>query len=180
MIAVDTNILIHAHRFDSFYNAVAFRSVNDLVEGRETWAIPWPCVHEFLAVVTNARTFRPPSTLHHAMEQVEIWLASPGLVLLEETSGHWAALAETLRGGRVTGGLVHDARIAALCLEHGVRELWTADRDFSRFPELVTFNPLEADHVHETSPAYAAAHRARAAGRRRAAAARRLVPASAE
>jgi predicted nucleic acid-binding protein len=42
----------------------------------------------------------------------------------------------------VTGPLVHDARIAALCLSHGIRELWTADRDFSRFPRLKTANPL--------------------------------------
>jgi predicted nucleic acid-binding protein len=40
------------------------------------------------------------------------------------------------------GAQVHDARIAALCLHHGVTELWTADRDFGRFPELRTRNPL--------------------------------------
>jgi predicted nucleic acid-binding protein len=39
---------------------------------------------------------------------------------------------------------VHDARIAALCLQHGVRELWSADRDFNRFPALRTRNPLVA------------------------------------
>jgi predicted nucleic acid-binding protein len=44
--------------------------------------------------------------------------------------------------GRVTGAKVHDARIAALCLSHGVSELWSADRDFSRFPDLKTRNPL--------------------------------------
>lgn len=172
MIALDTNILVHAHRFDSVHNETAYRCVNELVHGHESWAIPWPCIHEFLAIVTNVRTFRPPSTLESALEQVEVWLRSPVLVLLEETSSHWSALSETLRSGRVRGGLVHDARIAALCLEHGVRELWTADRDFSRFPDLATYNPLVADQVHESRPAYAAAQRARAAGRRRAAAAR--------
>jgi hypothetical protein len=42
----------------------------------------------------------------------------------------------------ITGPAVHDARVAALCLAHGVRELWTADRDFSRFPRLRAVNPL--------------------------------------
>ena len=47
-----------------------------------------------------------------------------------------------LEHGRITGPLVHDARIAALCKDHGIREQWTADRDFSRFPSLITVNPL--------------------------------------
>jgi predicted nucleic acid-binding protein len=51
-------------------------------------------------------------------------------------------LARLLANGQVTGARVHDARIAALCLAHGVSELWSADRDFTRFPELKTRNPL--------------------------------------
>ena len=43
---------------------------------------------------------------------------------------------------KLSGPRIHDARIAALCLHHGVRELWTADRDFSAFPKLKTRNPL--------------------------------------
>jgi len=167
VIAVDTNILVHAHRRDSASNDVAFQSIHNLVNGRDTWAIPWPCLHEFLAVVTNPRVFRPASTIDAAIDQIEIWLGSPNLVLLGESPEHWPALTATLRTGRIFGALVHDARIAALCGEHSVRELWTADRDFSRFPDLATFNPLAAVQVHENPPAYAAAQRARAAGRRR-------------
>jgi predicted nucleic acid-binding protein len=62
--------------------------------------------------------------------------------LLSESPTHWPTLKPLLKAGRVAGPLVHDARIAALCLQHGVRELWTADRDFSRFPSLRTRNPL--------------------------------------
>ena len=54
----------------------------------------------------------------------------------------WPALADLLADGKIVGPSVHDARIAALCLAHGVRELWTADRDFSRYPALRTINPL--------------------------------------
>ena len=46
------------------------------------------------------------------------------------------------RPARLQGAAVHDARIAALCLYHGVRVPWSADRDFSRFPELAVVNPL--------------------------------------
>jgi predicted nucleic acid-binding protein len=76
------------------------------------------------------------------MDQVEAWLESPSLVLLAESGEHWSALRSALTAGRIVGPRVHDARVAALCVQHNVRELWSADRDFSRFPALKTINPL--------------------------------------
>jgi len=63
-------------------------------------------------------------------------------VFLAEGLDHWTRLRDVLVSSRATGARVHDARIAAICLSHGVRTLWTADRDFSRFPELTIRNPL--------------------------------------
>ena len=58
----------------------------------------------------------------------------------------------------ISGAAIHDARIAAICLDHGVDELWTCDRDFSRFPDLRTRNPL-IPSLHEPAGArYRAAH----------------------
>ena len=142
MIAVDTNILIYAHREDASWHTTAFAKMRDLAEGRAPWAIPWPCLHEFLAIVTHPRIYAPPTPVHKALEQVATWIESPSLVLLSEGSGYWERLRDTVGAGRVAGPQVHDARVAALCLEHGVRELWTADRDFSRFPNLKARNPL--------------------------------------
>jgi toxin-antitoxin system PIN domain toxin len=142
LIAVDTNILVYAHRRDSPWCEPARRVLGPLVEGTATWAIPWPCVHEFLAISTHPRIYRPPTELQRAIEQVTALLASPGLLLLSEPAGCWKVLARLLAAGQVTGARVHDARIAALCLCHGVSELWSADRDFTRFPELLTRNPL--------------------------------------
>jgi len=45
--AIDTNILVYAHREDSLFHEAAFRRVVELAEGPATWAIPWSCVHEF-------------------------------------------------------------------------------------------------------------------------------------
>jgi toxin-antitoxin system PIN domain toxin len=139
---VDTNILVYAHRRDLQWHEPALRAVRSLAEGAEPWAIPWPCVHEFVGSVTRQRLFNPPSTLQEALEQVETWRASPSLVLLAETGDYWSHLRRLLETGQITGPRVHDARIAALCRLHGVRELWSADRDFSRFPELRVRNPL--------------------------------------
>lgn len=142
MIAIDTNILIYAHRVDATWHDVASARIGELAEGRAPWAIPWPCVHEFLAIVTHPRIFKPPTPLAAALGQIEAWLESPSVVLLAEPEDYWAQLRATLEGGRVLGPQVHDARVAALCTAHGVRELWSADRDFGRFPSLTVRNPL--------------------------------------
>lgn len=142
MIAVDTNLLVYAHREDSQFHETAYRRILELAQGRTPWAIPWPCLHEFFAIATHPRIYAPPTPLRQALDQIDAWLESPSLVLLAETDTHWAALRKLLASGRIIGPQVHDARIAALCLQHSVRELWTADRDFSRFGALNTRNPL--------------------------------------
>jgi uncharacterized protein len=142
VIAVDTNILIHAHREDAAAHVPARDALLALAGGAESWAIPWPCVHEFLAIVTHPRVFDPPTPLDTARDTVGGWIESPQLVLLAETAGYWDQLSALLGAGRVVGPRVHDARIAALCLAHGVRELWSADRDFGRFPALRVRNPM--------------------------------------
>jgi len=144
VIALDTNLLVYAHRRDSDWHGKAFEVVRSLAEGSPAWSIPWPCLHEFLAVVTHPRIFEPPSTSDSAMEQVAAWLESPSLVLLAEVPGYVEVLADVLDNSKVTGPRIHDARVAALCLHHGVSELWTADRDFSRFPDVRVRNPLVA------------------------------------
>jgi predicted nucleic acid-binding protein len=121
---------------------VALTKITELAEGRSPWAIPYPCVHEFLAIVTHPRIYTPPTPLNAAIGQIEAWLESPSLVLLAETEGYWAELRSVLEQGRINGPQVHDARVAAICKVHGVRELWTADRDFGRFPTLNVRNPF--------------------------------------
>jgi uncharacterized protein len=142
VIAVDSNVLVYAHRRDSPWHQQAKRRIQELARKQNAWAIPWPCVHEFTNIVTHPRIYEPPSTLEQAISQVEAWLESPSLVMLGESAGYWPVLRKQLLSSRVLGPRVHDARIVALCLEHLVAELWTADRDFSRFPELRTANPL--------------------------------------
>lgn len=142
MIALDANILVYAHRGDSLFFDAARDCVNELAQGRAPWAIPWPCIHEFYAITTHLRRYIPPSTPAQAGEQIRQWIGSPSLRMIGETGAHWNTLGPLLVEGKISGAVVHDARIAAICLQHGVRELWTADRDFSRFPNLRCRNPL--------------------------------------
>ena len=141
MIAVDTNILVYAHREDSPFHEAALKQTTALAEGPAAWAIAWPCIHEFLAIVTHPRIYSPPTPMNLALDQVEAWLESPTVVLLSEVTAYWPVLRQELANGKVAGPQVHDARIAALCIQHGVRELWSADRDLGRFG-LTVVNPL--------------------------------------
>jgi toxin-antitoxin system PIN domain toxin len=144
VIAVDTNILVYAHRAESEWHEAAAGAVRRLAEGRASWALPWPCIHEFLGIVTHPRIYDPPTPIAAAFDQVDAWLESPTVTLLAETHDYWTVLRGLLTRSQVTGPRVHDARIAAICAAHGVRELWSSDRDFSRFPNLSTSNPLVA------------------------------------
>ena len=142
MIALDTNILVYAHRLESENHGSALTALSELQSEQRPWGLPWPCVHEFLATVTNRRLFRSPTPMSVAFEAITTMTATGRAHLLGEAPGHLDRLQGLLGSSRVTGAKVHDARIAAICLSHGVTELWTADRDFGYFPELRTRNPL--------------------------------------
>ena len=144
MIAIDTNILVYAHRSDSPHHEKASAALAACAQSRLAWCIPWPCIHEFFAVVTHLRIYSPPTPPKKALDQINAWLESPSLVLLAETATHWPTLQAMLATAKTIGPAVHDARIAALCLTHGVRELWSAERDFRRFSELKVVDPLGA------------------------------------
>jgi toxin-antitoxin system PIN domain toxin len=141
VIAVDTNILVAALRSEYEHHERAAARVRELAEGSSPWALPWPCVHELLAVVTNPRIFREPLSPQHAADAIDALLESPTARLIAEGPGYWPILRQLVTETKVAGPRIHDARIAAVCLAHGVTELWTADRDFSRFPALRTRNP---------------------------------------
>jgi toxin-antitoxin system PIN domain toxin len=142
MIAVDTNILVYAHRRDCPWHAQARDVLAQLAQGRRPWAIPWPCVYEFLNITTHPRIYAAPSQLRQAMAQVQAWVDAPAMTLIGEGPRHWATLGNIFSAARAAGPLIHDAKIAAIALAHSVSELWTADRDFSRFPGLSVRNPL--------------------------------------
>jgi uncharacterized protein len=143
VIAVDTNVLVYAHRREPDEHGRASELLRALAEGSERWAIPWPCAYEFFSVVTNPRIWKEAaSTPEQAWLQLEAWFASPVVRVLGETSDFAALLAGFASRPRVRGPVIHDARVAAICMAHGVERLLTRDRDFALFPELTTEDPF--------------------------------------
>ena len=145
MLAVDTNILVYAYRFEYAENDHAYEVVTSLAEGDRPWAIPWPCAFEFLGVVTNRKIWKETATpTEQAWQQLRAWEASPSCHMIGETDNFMDVLEGLVNRPRITGPLVHDARIAAICIANGVDALLTRDRDFSLFPQLPTRDPLPA------------------------------------
>lgn len=142
MIAVDTNILVYAHRADASFHKAAANKLTELAEGGDDWSIPWPCIHEFLAIVTHPKIFKPPTPLQEALTQVDCWLECPTLHLMGEGAEYWSFLKTSLQNSKMIGPQIHDARIAAICLQNDIKTLWSADRDFSRIQGLSVVNPL--------------------------------------
>jgi hypothetical protein len=144
VIAVDTNILVYAHRADAAFHDRARAVLESLAGGARQWAVPWPCAHEFLAVVTHPRIYRTPTPAATAFAQLRALQTLPNLAFIAECDDYLDRLEPLALAARAHGGAIHDARIAAICLSHGVAELWSADRDFARFPALTVRNPLVA------------------------------------
>ncbi len=142
MIAVDTNLLIYAHRQECSFHAQSLQALLELAEGTRQWGIPWPCVHEFISIVTHPRIYNPPTPMEVALACIDQWMKSPMCHLISEGPGYWEKLKHQALQGKISGPMIHDARIAAICQHNGVTLLWSADRDFSRFSGLKTKNPL--------------------------------------
>ena len=85
MIALDTNLLVYSHFEESEFHALITEALRPIIEGAAPWALPWPCVHEFIGVVTNPRIYKPPSTLPDAFGFLEALMSAPNLQLLAET-----------------------------------------------------------------------------------------------
>ena len=148
MIAIDTNILVYAHRREMPQHESALRWLSHLAEGTAPWGIPVFCLGEFLRVVTHPRILKPPSSLEEGLGAISALLASPGLRVISPGHRYSDILAEEVLAANARGNLVFDAQIAAVCREEGVDYLLTSDRDFSLFPQvrtLSTSSPLSSD-----------------------------------
>ena len=119
-------------------------TLESLAVGARAWAIPWPCAHEFFAVVTHPRIYKTATPASTAFAQLRALQTLANLAFIAEADDYLQHLEPLALAAKAHGGAIHDARIAAICLSHGVAELWSADRDFSRFPALAVRNPLIA------------------------------------
>lgn len=142
MIGIDTNILVYAHRSDMSFHSKADQFLSDLINDSTSIAIPYPCLSEFLSIVTNPKIFKIPSPREIALQELENFLTLPNVYCIGELTGYFSLYKEISIKAKISGGEFHDARIAAICIQHEIKVFYSADRDFNRFPKLKIKNPL--------------------------------------
>lgn len=142
MIAVDTNILVYAHRRDSEWHDKAFTTIRKLAEDKTPWIISSHAIIEFYAIVTHPRIYNPPSTPLEAKNQINAWLESPSLILAHSTKESLIEIINQSIKLKTRGPNIHDLRLAYDCMFYGATEIYSADRDFSKVTFLKITNPL--------------------------------------
>ena len=140
MIAVDTNILVYAHRSELPLHKKALSHLVRLAESPEPWSLPVFCISEFLRVVTHPRLFDPPSTIEQGLEAISGLLESPSLIVLNPGGHFWPMLQKIVQKANTRGNLIYDAQIVVVCREYGVRDILSEDRDFMRFEKIILHN----------------------------------------
>lgn len=144
MTVVDANLLIYSYDAKSADHEKSIAWLEEIFLGKEPIGLPWPCICAFLRVVTNRRLPGMRIPLTAALAVVEEWLQLPNVQVLVPGDRHWSIFRRTVIEGQAPGTLVSDAEIAALTIEYG-GVLYTADRDFARFPGLKWMNPLNSN-----------------------------------
>jgi toxin-antitoxin system PIN domain toxin len=143
LFVVDTNILIYAAETSFPEHTRARAQLEAWRSSAAAWYLTWPIVYEFLRVTTHAAVFRRPWTLDAAFSFVEALLAAPGLDVLGATERHPAVARECFDAGAdLRGNILHDAHTAVLMREHGIRRIYSRDRDYHRFDFIEVVDPL--------------------------------------
>jgi len=138
VIAVDTNVLVYAHREKRPQHQQPLMSRIALAEGAWHWALPVFCLGEFVRVVTHPRIFTSASSLQAALDAINGLLKSPSLRILSPSERFLELFQQCLLSVDARGNVALDAQIAAVCREHSVTRLLTMVGNFARFPSIET------------------------------------------
>jgi toxin-antitoxin system PIN domain toxin len=141
MKVFDANVLLYAYNADSPHHAAARTWLESAFNAEETVALPWQTVFAFVRIATNPRAVRTPLAGHEACDIVTQWLARANVTVIDPEERFWEIFRKLVSEARVSGPLISDAALAALCLEHGAT-LYSTDKDFRRFQGLTLVDPL--------------------------------------
>lgn len=138
---VDANILLYSVDEESPFHAPARDWMVAALNGAQRVGIPWSSLWAFVRIVTNPRALRQPLSPGEAWEHARAWLDAPATWIPAPGRGHREILGSLLVQQDLRAGLVSDAVLAAICIEHGLTMV-SADSDFARFPQIAWLNPV--------------------------------------
>lgn len=137
---VDANVLLYSVDEESPFHVPSRDWMLEALNGAVRVGIPWPSLWAFLRIVTNPRAVPQPLSPAQAWDHVDDWLAAPAAWVPAPGRGHRDILRSLLVDKDLHAGLISDAVLAAICVEHGLA-IVSADSDFARFPEIEWINP---------------------------------------
>jgi toxin-antitoxin system PIN domain toxin len=146
MLVVDTNVLIAAANRDVDFHETCRRAVERCRTSVSPWYVSWPICYEFLRVCTHPNVLPRPWSLRSAWNFIESVLVSPRAGVLLPTDRHREMLIQVMTEiPHLAGNIWHDVHTVVLMREHGIREIYTRDTDFHRFPFLKVIDPVAAN-----------------------------------
>jgi len=140
-VTVDANILVYASNEAEPVHRVARALLERLAAAPEILYLFWPTVVGYLRIVTHPSVLPSPLTPHEAMSNVEALIGLPHVRTPGEDEGFWDLYVAT-RNDADRGNAVPDGHLASLMRQHGVRTIYTRDRDFRRFDGIAAEDPF--------------------------------------
>ncbi len=140
--SLDVNVLLYASDRSSDRHVRARRFVASCAAGPEILCLAWPTLMSYLRIATHPRIFSAPLTPDEALGNILALIELPHVRAVSELDGFFDAYKHI--GGEipVRGNLVPDAHVAAILFQHGVRTVYTNDRDFRKFQSLDVRDPF--------------------------------------
>jgi uncharacterized protein len=140
--SVDVNVLLYASDRSSRHFEAARQFLDSCVTGPELLCLAWPTLMSYVRIATHPRIFTTPLSPAEAVGNVDALLGLPQVRAVSERENFLEAFAHVATGVTVRGNLVPDAHVAAILFQHGVRTLYSNDRDFMKFESLDVRDPF--------------------------------------
>lgn len=140
--SVDVNLLLYASDRSSERHDAARLFLDSCAAGPEVLCLAWPTLMAYLRIATHPRIFAAPLAPHEALGNIAALLTLPHVRAVSELDGFIEAFKQVAGDMAVRGNLVPDAHVAAILFQHGVRTLYSNDRDFRKFETLDVRDPF--------------------------------------
>ncbi|MEO8511853.1 MAG: TA system VapC family ribonuclease toxin [Chloroflexota bacterium] len=139
---IDANLLLYASDDASPMHARAIDLLDEMAMGPEIVHLFWPTLMAYLRIATHPAIFARPLSHAQARANVDALLDLPHVQASGESDAFWRRFTETADDIAPVGNLVPDAHLVALMIDHGIRTIWTRDRDFRKFRGITVRDPF--------------------------------------
>jgi len=140
--SLDVNVLLYASDRTSDRHIRARTFVESCATGPEILCLTWPTLMSYLRIATHPRIFASPLSPQEALGHISALIGLPHIRAVSEMDGFLDAYKHVAGEIPVRGNLVPDAHVAAILFQHGVRTIYSNDRDFRKFQSLDVRDPF--------------------------------------